>query len=232
LKEAVVTAQTANDATVPVGTDGWNLTAHIKQAIETTRSFIPVASDAQRDALAALFPGGILPIATTIVRTDKTGLPEERWNGTKWLLPAGSQGIMARHIHNTADSGAQAAHVVLHSIASFTFRGGRKYRIALEANYYTDNLDTVVLFRVATCSTADSSTSTVGLTVKNQTDGQPTRTTTGFPVKVYAYFEPVTDTTLQLKATAQRAVGTGSFFMQRSVDAPNIFFVEDLGAQF
>lgn len=186
---------------------------------------LPVSSQTEQDALTQ-YP------ASQIIRTDDK-YKEYVSDGTAWKLPAAAQGMMARHIFNTVDSGAQVAIVVLQSIASFTFRGGRKYRIVLDANYYTDNLDTVVLFRVATCATTDAANSTAGLAVKNQTDKQATRTMTGFPVgPINGYFEPTVDTTLQVKATAQRVVGTGSFYMQRAPETPNILAIYDEGAQF
>ena len=80
-----MTAQTANKVTVPVGSDAWNLTTHLKGMAETTNSLIPVASAAERDALAALFPGGVLPIPTMITRTDELGSPNYQWNGSTWL---------------------------------------------------------------------------------------------------------------------------------------------------
>lgn len=186
---------------------------------------LPVSSQAEQDALVQ-YPG------FKIIRTDDK-YKEYISDGTTWKLPAAPQGMQARHIFNSVDSGAQVAIVVLQSIASFTFRAGRKYRIVLEANYYTDNLDTVVLFRVGTCATTDSASSTTGITIRNQTNKQATRTTTGFPVgPLTGLFEPTVDTTLQVKATAQRVVGTGSFFMQRAPETPNILAIYDDGAQF
>lgn len=78
-----MTAQTANKATVPVGSDGWNPTAHIKQAIETARTIIPVADVTERNGLAALFPGGTLPVPSFVWRAD-LGIMET-WTGTVWL---------------------------------------------------------------------------------------------------------------------------------------------------
>lgn len=79
-----MTAQTANKATVPVGTDGWKLTDHIKQAIETTRSIIPVADEAERDALKDRFPGAVLPVPTYVNRANNSNVIE-KWDGTKWI---------------------------------------------------------------------------------------------------------------------------------------------------
>lgn len=78
-----MTAQTANKVTVPVGSDGWNLTAHIKQAFESSKIIIPIGSDAERGTLPSLFPGGVLPNPTRIYRTDKRW--DETWDGTQWI---------------------------------------------------------------------------------------------------------------------------------------------------
>ena len=74
--------QTANKATVPAGSDAWNLTADIKKALETARIIVPVASQAERDGLAPLFPGGVLPVPTMVWRTDTQHY--QNWNGTGW----------------------------------------------------------------------------------------------------------------------------------------------------
>lgn len=79
-----MTAQTANKATVPTGSDGWKITDHIKQAIETARTVVPVANKAERDGLAALFPGGVIPVGTTVCRLDRKSSLEP-WNGSNWV---------------------------------------------------------------------------------------------------------------------------------------------------
>lgn len=78
-----MTAPSATKATVPVGSDGWNPTGHMKQLSETTRSVILVANQQERDALASTFPGGVLPVPTLISRAD-LGYRFERWDGAVW----------------------------------------------------------------------------------------------------------------------------------------------------
>lgn len=219
---------TANESTVPVGSDPYALTADLKKAIEGVRSIIPVASTAERDGLAALF-GGTLPVPTWIQRTDLNGEPLYQWDGSAWLLPAGAQGILNVQTAGSGDAAGLAAEVVLQNVPSFTFLAGRRYRVVFEANYYTSNLDTVVLFKIATASTADAAGAITGLTVLNQTDYQATQTNRGFPANFNGHYQPVSDTTVQLKVTGQRIAGSGTFAMQRSATAPNRFYVEDCG---
>lgn len=77
-------AQSATKATIPVGSDGWNPVVHLKQLSETTRSVIPVADQAERDALAGRFPGGVLPVPTLVARLDIATAPVQRWDGAAW----------------------------------------------------------------------------------------------------------------------------------------------------
>ena len=79
-----MTAQYANKATGPVGSDGWNPVAHIKQVSESMRVVIPVNTKAERDALSTLFPGGIIPVGTTACRLDRKASLEP-WNGSAWV---------------------------------------------------------------------------------------------------------------------------------------------------
>lgn len=84
-----MTAQTANEVTVPVGSDGWNFTGHIKQAFESAGLVIPVASQSERDGLAARFPSGVLPNPTYVCRTDSIDKRIETWDGTQWVTRKG-----------------------------------------------------------------------------------------------------------------------------------------------
>uniref|UniRef100_UPI003F49ACBF hypothetical protein n=1 Tax=Arthrobacter silvisoli TaxID=2291022 RepID=UPI003F49ACBF len=75
-------AQTANGGTAPVGGDGWNLVPDMKKLAETLRVLIPAADQTARDALAAGFPGGVLPVPTMCFRLDLARA--EVWDGIAW----------------------------------------------------------------------------------------------------------------------------------------------------
>lgn len=80
-----MTAQTWNKITTAVGSDGWNPVLHMKGVADTADVLVHVSSEAERDGLAALAPGGVLPIPTTVVRTDLPSCPTETWNGSAWV---------------------------------------------------------------------------------------------------------------------------------------------------
>lgn len=166
-----MTAQTANKATVPVGSDGWNLTTHIKQAIETTRSIIPVATQAERDGLASLFPGSVLPVPTFVWRTDLMIL--ETWTGTRWLTRPHSEwtfaatgipsatvwgaSVMTNDSGNTTDS----AFVTTPGTDRLTIRDAGIYSVEVSAQFGTAGNGRSFM-QIANGATSVKRTSTTG----------------------------------------------------------------------
>lgn len=139
--------QTVNKATVPAGSDAWNLTADIKKAIETTRSITPVATQAERDGLAALHSGGVLPIPYFVWRMDLQIL--ETWNGTRWITKPHSEwtfaatgvpsatvwgaSVMTNDSGNTTDSG----FVTTPGTDRLTIRDAGTYSVDVSAQFGT-----------------------------------------------------------------------------------------------
>jgi hypothetical protein len=115
-----MTAQAATKSTIPVGSDAWNLTAHIKQAVETTRVIIPVTNQAERDGLAALFPGGAVPQGTAACRLDRKSSLDV-WSGTAWIPgPLGQ-------LSNVTNAGSNVVGIALNNLleVSPTVEAGR-----------------------------------------------------------------------------------------------------------
>lgn len=73
---------TWNGATAPAGTEAWGYAAQVKRALETAGLVIPVANQTARDGLAALAPGGVLPVPTLVFRIDLGTY--ETWDGSVW----------------------------------------------------------------------------------------------------------------------------------------------------
>jgi len=74
---------TWNKATAPAGTEAWGYTAQVKRGLDTSGLVFQVANATERNGLAALAPGGVLPIPTLIWRADLGTY--ETWDGTTWL---------------------------------------------------------------------------------------------------------------------------------------------------
>ncbi|QOI67665.1 minor tail protein [Arthrobacter phage Orcanus] len=76
--------QTVNKTSVPVGSDPYALTADLKKTVEGLRTVIPVANQAERDALPSPFEG------MTVERTDLNGALEVYTSGA-WPAAPGVQ---------------------------------------------------------------------------------------------------------------------------------------------
>lgn len=63
--------------------DDYNLSEDAAHAFETANVIITIHTEDQRDGLADLAPGGVLPVPTFIYRTDLNR--RETWNGVEWL---------------------------------------------------------------------------------------------------------------------------------------------------
>lgn len=82
---------TWNKATVPAGTDPWNAVPDVKKAADTSGLVFGVANLTEQNGLAALAPGGVLPIPTLIFRADLGTYMS--WDGTAWAqLPKVTSG--------------------------------------------------------------------------------------------------------------------------------------------
>lgn len=73
---------TWNKATVAAGTDPYNLVPDTKKAIDTAGLVFGVADDTEKAGLAALAPGGVLPVPTHVFQTDKKRW--FTWDGAVW----------------------------------------------------------------------------------------------------------------------------------------------------
>lgn len=71
-----------NKTKTPVNSDAYQLTGDLATMADSTTLTIPVQSQSERDGLAAIAPGGVLPIPTTVWRAD-LGCTEV-WDGSAW----------------------------------------------------------------------------------------------------------------------------------------------------
>jgi hypothetical protein len=138
-----------------------------------------------------------------------------------------ASGIMYRDIRTSA-SAATTTLSVIHNIASFTFKAGRKYRITWDYSAAISATGNYFDLTISSCAVTDASNLTTGLTslvVRSTTSVG----TGGEPGCLTALYEPVSDSTLQLKFTAERKVGAGTWTMESKTA---YFIIEDEGAQY
>lgn len=79
-----------NGAVVPTNSDAYDITGDLVDLCLSLNVPIPVTTLAQRNGLAALAPGGVLPIGTMVLRRDQS-MFTEKWDGTTWKTSAHSE---------------------------------------------------------------------------------------------------------------------------------------------
>lgn len=138
-----------------------------------------------------------------------------------------------KHINKgLSNSGGITAISVVYNVPSFAFKGGRKYEIVWDAEYVQSVANTYHRFEINTCAVADAAALTTGLTTIGGRSWSAK--TAGFNESFYvrATYEPSADTTLQIKFTGKQTAGTGNAIIIGSASSPNLFTIEDKGAQF
>lgn len=133
-----------------------------------------------------------------------------------------------------ANSSALTTIAVATFIASFTFKAGRRYRIGASGGGFFSDTASTFAFAINTCSTADGSSVTTGLTQIKARSVRGDVASEGRELMSIAKenFTVASDTTLQLKLTAARLNGTGTVTLASDSTNRVCLFVEDLGAQF
>jgi hypothetical protein len=132
----------------------------------------------------------------------------------------------------TANNGPFGSKTVITFIASYTFKANRKYRIAAEGNYFMSGTSSTAQFVIHTCSTADSSSSVAGLTALKSSTQRPNVSSEGRDFHVARDGVTYgTDTTLQIKLTAERLSGADGLTTQASATDPITLVIYDMGNQ-
>lgn len=78
-------AQTRPNKMVTITNDEvYDLATHLARLADSAGVVVGVSGASERDGLAALWPGGVLPIPFYVSRKDVPGAPLEIWDGTNW----------------------------------------------------------------------------------------------------------------------------------------------------
>ncbi|WP_284984314.1 hypothetical protein [Arthrobacter sp. efr-133-TYG-118] len=141
-------------------------------------------------------------------------------------------GIMPGRVKVTANGAGLTTLAVQNNIGSFAFKGGRKYKIVWQGGHSFSSAGDYFNLAIQTCSTADAANATTGLTTIQGRTYTTNSAGLGESFYVEAIYEPATDTTLQVKFTVARAIGSGTWTLQASSGAPAWAYIEDQGAQY
>jgi hypothetical protein len=131
-----------------------------------------------------------------------------------------------------ANGAALTTLAVVENIANFPFKGNRRYRIIWHAGMSLSAVSNYFDLAIHTCSTADAAGLITGLTTIISRTYTANNAGSGESFYVEAIYEPPSDTTLQVKFTVNRVVGSGTWTLQASATAPAWYYIEDIGDQF
>lgn len=132
-----------------------------------------------------------------------------------------------------ATSGAiGTTQTVILNIPSFAFKAGRKYKIHWYFEYAGGVAGNYVDTSINTCATTDTGTAITGLAKYGGASHKIHDALLGNKGEAIAYFNPASDTTLQVKFVANVYNGSGTMTFQASASQPTVYSIVDEGAQF
>jgi hypothetical protein len=126
---------------------------------------------------------------------------------------------------------------IINNIASFTFKGGRKYDIVYEFSFTASSAGEYENVAIFSAPVGDAAGLITGLTcLQSRTFPGPGAGLTDTKT-IRAHFDPATDTTVQIKVGGKCLSGGGFTFTiignSGTLTAePNQFYIEDKGAQY
>jgi len=142
------------------------------------------------------------------------------------------KGLLYENVAQTSVNGL--TDNIVANIPSFTFKGGRKYRIVWDASYLQDNVGDLFFWCIFSAPVGDTATSLTNLTViggrtKGVVAGGLVTVHTGI---ITALYRPLVDITIQLKFRVQRVAGSGGVaVVSQNGERPSYQIFDD-GMQF
>ena len=138
-----------------------------------------------------------------------------------------AQGYMDESEERTSVSASVSSLSVIENIPSYTFKAGRRYRLVWDFTYVLSVANDYFDCKINSASIADDSALTTGLTELIKRPITAALSGAGQHGRVTAFVKYAVDTTVQLKYTVQRTVGTGTFQMEAN---KAYFIIEDVGS--
>lgn len=149
----------------------------------------------------------------------------------KWDDSTAAKGRMwlARVASNT---GAITSLAVVNNLATYTFKGGRKYRIVWDTDWLSSAANVHCAAYIATCATTDAASLTTGLTNLVVRNSVSALAVVSAYLHVEAYYEPSVDTITQVKFLVQMDGGSGNVTIQGNRAGGTVYAIYDEGLQY
>lgn len=135
------------------------------------------------------------------------------------------------YMHESSSNSGPHTDGIVSNIASFTFKGGRKYRIVWDASHILGDSTTFFYMNINTCLVTDSPTIITGLTGLGGRTIHRQNTTGHYTGPITAYFNPGSDTTVQVKFRATRVGGAATMTVVGNSGEKAVYAIYDDGDQ-
>lgn len=147
----------------------------------------------------------------------------------KWSYSSAPRGLVA-YSQNVANTGQMTTSTILLTIASYTFRANRTYRVIANLGYYANGVSTTASFTLNRAATSDAASSTSGLTPFAQVTNRPNVTAEGrFDLISRDNLTFTTDRTQQIKLMLQPLNATNYYVALASSNTPMTLCIYDEG---
>ena len=130
-----------------------------------------------------------------------------------------------------ANSGI-VSDAIIDNFPSVTFKAGRKYEITWEADWQHDTANNYFGMSINSAATTDAANLLTGLTQLDTSTNLCNNANSAQHFRTTAFFEPTSDTTLQIKFRLQRLVGGGVAQINGNATNKIKYTIKDEGAQY
>lgn len=222
----------SNLGQTPINADTFNLTGDLATLVDSMEVLVPVASQAAGDtvATARAAAGFAVTDARPLFIYNTTSKTIQVKDSGGWRDLDFPLGLVNQSTVTTSSAAIGGSVAVVNNIPTFTFKAGRKYRITWTFEFNGSVAGNFIDTSIHTCSTSDPASQTTGLTKIGGSSLYVAAATTGTHGEATAYYNPVSDSTLQVKFTAFVWVGGGTVVISASSTNPARYSIIDEGA--
>lgn len=155
------------------------------------------------------------------------------YDATKWnsAYPPEGRGMVEQEVWTNIQGPYSTSITVVGTIASVTFKAGRKYRLEFNFEYAGSTAGNYAAIDINTASTLDAAAAVSNMTKRGGASVRIHDANMGTAQQAVAFLNPTVDATYQLKVTAFVWSGSGTVSLQSSAVNPRTLTVYDEGDQ-